>query len=247
MLLYQPQNGYCYNSDTLVLFNFIKQNFKIFKNIQGELLDIGSGSGILGLLVAKHYPKLKLHSLEVQKDFLFLTNKNAQINNIKTTLLDGSLQDFDFSVFGKECELFDVIVSNPPFYPSSVIKSENESLKIARYNDSLPLEILIQNSSKLLKQNGKFLFCYDVKLLDDIIHFCKKHTLNIETLQFLHPKIDRKSSLVMVNARKNSKSLLTILPPIVMFDGDKFTQEISDIYSFCDTYSIKVDMENRGV
>jgi len=48
----------------------------------------------------------------------------------------------------------------------------------------------------------------------------------------------------MVYARRNSKSLLTILSPIVMFDGENFTKEMSEIYKFCDTYSIKVDMEN---
>lgn len=243
MLLYQPQNGYCYNSDTLALFNFIQQNLKIFKNITGSLLDIGSGSGILGLLVAKNYPKLILHSLEVQKDFVFLTKKNSEINHIKSIVFEGNFKNFSFDIDSKDEEIFDIIVSNPPFYPSSVIKSENESLKIARYNDSLPLEDLIRNSSKILKQNGKFFFCYDVKLLDDIIFFSKKHGLNIESLQFLHPKKDRNSSLVMVYLRKNSKSLLNILPPLFMFDDKDFTQAMIDIYKKCDTYSIKINME----
>ena len=57
MLLYQPLNGYCYNSDTHFLFNFICKNLEKYKNISGELLDIGSGSGILGLLVAKKFSK----------------------------------------------------------------------------------------------------------------------------------------------------------------------------------------------
>ncbi|MBI3874280.1 MAG: methyltransferase [Arcobacter sp.] len=244
MLFYQPQNGYCYNSDTLALFNFIKENLKIFKNINGNLLDIGSGSGILGLLTAKHYPKLQLHSLELQRDFIFLTKKNSEINSIKSVVLEGDFKDFEFESPLKNEEFFDIIVSNPPFYPSSVIKSENENLKIARYNDSLPLAIFIQKTSKLLKQNGKFFFCYDVKLLDDIMFFCKKYALNIEALQFLHPKKDRNSSLVMIYVRKNSKSLLNILPPLVMFDGEIFTNEMNEIYQFCNTYSIKVDMES---
>jgi tRNA1(Val) A37 N6-methylase TrmN6 len=237
MLFYQPSDGYCYNSDTLCLFNFIKENLKIFKNIQGELLDIGSGSGILGILVAKHYSKLTLNSAELQEEFIFLTKKNSQINQINSNVFEGDFKDIEFS------KIFDIVVSNPPFYPSSVIQSENQNLKSARYNDSLPLELLIQKSSKILKDNGKFFFCYDVKLLDDIIFFSKKYGINIEALQFLHPKKDRKSSLVMVYGRKNSKSLLSILPPLIMFEGEKFTTEMEDIYKMCDTYSIKVDMK----
>lgn len=238
MLLYQPQNGYCYNSDTLVLFDFIKENLKIFKNTSGNLLDIGSGSGILGLLVAKNYQKLNLHSCELQEEFIFLTKKNSQINGIEAKLYEGDFQDI---VFDKK---FDMIVSNPPFYPSSVVQSENKNLKIARYNDSLPLKSLIEKSAMFLENNGKLFFCYDVKLLDDIMFFCKKYNLNIEALQFLHSKIDRNASLVMVYARKNSKSLLSILPPIILYDGENLTKKTSEIYQFCDTYSIKVDMEN---
>ncbi len=47
---------------------------------------------------------------------------------------------------------FDICVSNPPFYHSNVIKSENENLKIARYNDSMPLEKFIEKTSKILKK-----------------------------------------------------------------------------------------------
>ncbi len=234
-LLYQPQKGYCYNSDTLVLVNFIKENLKIFKNNSGELLDIGSGSGVLGILIAKLFPKMQLNCAELQEEFIFLTKKNTQINGLEVRLYEGN---FEETTFDKQ---FDMIISNPPFYPSSVVQSEDKILKAARYNDSLPLEVLIEKTSKILKENGKFFFCYDVKLLDDIIFFCKKYRLNIESMQFLHPKIDRKSSLVMVFARKNSKSHLSILPPLIMFDGEKFTKEMEEIYTMCNTYSIKVD------
>jgi tRNA1Val (adenine37-N6)-methyltransferase len=236
-LIYQPIDGYCYNSDTLALFNFIKENLKIFKNNQGELLDIGSGSGILGILIAKEYRKMKLHSAEIQEEFIFLTKKNSQINGVISNIYEGDFQHLSFE------KSFDMIVSNPPFYPSSVIQSDNKNLKRARYNDSLPLEFLIQKSAKILKDNGKFFFCYDVKLLDDIIFLSKKYGINIEALQFLHPKSDRKSSLVMVYGRKNSKSHLSILPPLVMFEGANFTKEMEDIYKMCNTYSIKVDMK----
>ena len=135
--LYQPKDGYCYNSDTHLLYNFICKNLEIYKNVKGELLDIGSGSGILGLLVAREYEKLNLNQCEIQKSFQFLTQKNSEVNGIKNTLHKGSILDYEFDM------QFDYVVSNPPFYHSDVIKSENESLKIARYNDSMPLDQFI--------------------------------------------------------------------------------------------------------
>jgi len=236
LVLYQPNNGYCYNSDTHFLYNFILENLKKFKNINGELLDIGSGSGILGLLVTRDNDKLNLNQCEIQKSFQELSIKNAKCNNIETNLYKGSFLDLEFD---KE---FDICVSNPPFYHTNVIKSENESLKIARYNDSMPLEKLIQKVSKVLKNSGKFFFCYDVKQLSEIIRLLGDYKLNIESLQFVHPKKNKDATLVLVYARKNSKSLLKVLEPLLVFENGDFTNEVQKIYEKSSTHSIKVEI-----
>ncbi|MFW2579925.1 methyltransferase, partial [Aliarcobacter butzleri] len=72
----------------------------------------------------------------------------AQTNKINASLFKGSYKNFDFD------NKFDICISNPPFYHCAVIKSENESLKIARYNESLPLDIFIEKTSKTLKNDG---------------------------------------------------------------------------------------------
>lgn len=238
MLLYQPKDGYCYNSDTHFLFNFICENLKSFKNIKGELLDIGSGSGVLGLLVARDFSKLNLNQCEIQEVFQFLSQKNSNINKISSKLYRGSFLDVDFD---KE---FEICVSNPPFYHSNVIKSENECLKIARYNNSLPLNDFIKKVSKVLKSGGKFFFCYDAKQLSEIIIALKEYRLNLEALQFVHPNKDKDASLVMVYARKNSKSLTKVLHPLIVFENsEEFSQNVQNIYNLCATHSLKVEVE----
>lgn len=238
MLLYQPKDGYCYNSDTHFLFNFICENLKSFKNIKGELLDIGSGSGVLGLLVARDFSKLNLNQCEIQEVFQFLSQKNSNINKISSKLYKGSFLDINFD---KE---FEICVSNPPFYHSNVIKSENECLKIARYNNSLPLNDFIKKVSKVLKSGGKFFFCYDAKQLSEIIIALKDYKLNLEALQFVHPNKDKDASLVMVYARKNSKSLTKVLYPLIVFENsEEFSQNVQNIYNLCATHSLKVEVE----
>lgn len=237
LVLYQPLNGYCYNSDTHFLFNFIHKNLQNFKNIKGELLDIGSGSGVLGLLVARDFKKLNLNQCEIQKPFQFLSQKNAQINKIDNTLFK---DDFINCEFNKQ---FDYIVSNPPFYHCDVIKSENENIKIARYNDNMPLKDFIKKTSKLLKPKGQLFFCYDVKQLDLIIELLNQYKLNIESMQFLHPNSKKEASLVMIYARNNSKSKLKIFPPFIMFNEDgTFSDETNKIYDKCSTHSIKCEI-----
>lgn len=236
-VLYQPIDGYCYNSDTHFLFQFIHECFQKYKNISGELLDIGSGSGILGILVKRDFEKLNLSQCEIQDTFQFLSQKNVQCNNLQSTLFKGDFSKIDFD------KKFDLIVSNPPFYHAQVIKSLNENIKIARYNDSLPLENFIKKVSQVLNNNGKFLFCYDAKQLDVIVELCEKQKLNIEAVKFLHPKVSKEATLVMIMMKKNSKSLMKILPPFIMFEEDgEFTKNTLEIYDRCATHSIKAEV-----
>lgn len=204
--------------------------------MQGEVLDIGSGSGILGLLLKRHYEKIKLTQCEVQNQFYFLTQKNAKINDLKSTVVQGDFIKTHFE------HSFDMCVSNPPFYSSSVIKSENQNIKIARYNDAMPLEAFIKKCALILKPQGKLFFCYDVKQINDIIHFLNQYKLNIEAMQFIHPNKQKDASLVMIYARKGSKSLTNISAPLIVFKDEKFTQEVLDIYKLVQTHSIKVDI-----
>ena len=238
LVLYQPLNGYCYNSDTHFLFNFICNNLAKYKNIKGEVLDIGSGSGILGLLVANEFKKLSLNQCELQDMFHFFSTKNSATNGIETNMYKGEYQTINFD------KKFDMCISNPPFYHSDVIKSENESLKIARYCDSLPLEDFIKKTSQILNNDGKFFFCYDAKRLNEIISFSNSYKLNIESLQFVHPKSTKDATLILVYARKNSKSLTKIFNPLFVFDEDNnFTKEVESIYKKSSTYSIKASIE----
>lgn len=238
MVLYQPTNGYCYNSDTHFLYNFIIENLKKYKNIKGELLDIGSGSGILGLLVAKDFEKLKLNQCEIQKMFQFFSTKNSETNKISSKLYEGSFGNIEFD------KRFDICVSNPPFYHSDVIKSDNEILKIARYNDSLPLEEFIKKTATILNSEGKFFFCYDVKQINQILLLLNKYKFNLESLQFVHPKNSKDATLILVYAKRNSKSLTKILKPLIVFDeNNEFTSEVQEIYKKSSTHSIKVDIE----
>jgi len=236
LLLYQPIDGYCYNSDTHFLYNFVNTNLSIFKNIRGELLDIGSGSGILGLLLCRDNEKLLLNQCEVQDKFEKLSNLNAKNNKIPNTLYKGKFQELNFD------KKFDICVSNPPFYHSSVVKTQNENIKIARYNDSLPLEEFIKKSAHILKDNGKFFFCYDVKQINDILILLNKYKFNLEALQFVHPKINKEATLIMLYARKNSKSLTKVLNPLMVFHNEEFTKEALAIYEKCSTHSIKVEI-----
>jgi len=226
--IYQPEKGYRYNSDTLFLWDFISQ-----LNLKGNVLDIGSGSGILGILLARDFPNIILESVEKQEIFHQLTQKNSEINNIqnKNYLVDFLEKDF--------LNKYDFIVSNPPFYKSTVVQSENTNLNIARYNQHLPIDNFFHKVSKALKPRGYFIFCYDSKQFQDLAISLKKFHLQIEKVRFVYPNLQKNSSLILIQTRKNSKSPITFLPPLIS-DSD----EVKEIYIKANTISLSLNEFN---
>ncbi|MDF1881161.1 methyltransferase, partial [Sulfurimonas sp. MAG313] len=165
--------------------------------------------------------------------FSFYSQKNADVNNISYIMHEGDFLDF------KDSKGFDVIISNPPFYHEGSSKSDNEMRHTARYNVHLPMDKFFQKVSKLLGNRGHFVFCYDPQQFQEVCAALTAAKLTIETVQFIHPKIDRKASLVMIQARKGSKSLMKTREPFITFDADAFSEKTQEIYKKARTHSIK--------
>ncbi len=222
LYIFQNRDGYRYNSDTLCLYDFVLR-FKPNRAV----LDVGCGSGILGLLIKRDFD-VNLTSLDIQSTNIDLTKKNAEQNRLKLTTVC-----IDFLQYETD-EKFDFVVSNPPFYHEGSKKSENESLKISRYSSSLPLEKFIRKVSSVIKPRGSFIFCYDAKQCDYIFAKLLEYKFKPITIRFVHTKKDKNSKLVLICARKSSKTLCEILPPLYM---DSF--EMEQIYKIANTWSLE--------
>ena len=228
-LLYQPLDGYCYNSDTLCLYAFAK----LFIKKQASLLEVGSGCGVLGILLAKALP-IALTQIEVQELFFFLTTKNCENNGIQSNVILG-----DFLI-EKYADKYDYIVSNPPFYHSGVVKARSEHKNICKINSYLPMESFFKKVSQCLTPKGEFIFCYDASQITQILTTLNDHKLGVEHLQFVYPKPNTNASLVLVRAKKSSQSLAKILPSLVAInENNEPTKTMQKIYTQSNTNTIK--------
>ena len=228
MLLYQPDSGYCYNSDSIFLYDFITS----FKP-KGKVLDVGAGCGVVGLLVARDNKKVELEAVEKQDVFVEYATINARVNNIGYKIHKKDFLELEEGV------KYDYIISNPPFYHDGVTKSENEMLFNARYNVNLPLDKFFKKVSRVLKPNSHFIFCYDASQFGLICAELQKVNMRAVDVCFIHPKADRTASLVMVHARNGSKSLMKVWPPFISFEKNEFSQKAKNIYKKAKTQSIK--------
>jgi len=204
---------------------------------KGRVLDIGSGVGILGLLIGRDFD-VKMSAVEKQNYLADYARHNYQINNIGVDLYVGDIADFETDY------KYDYIVSNPPFYDSNVIQSQNERLNIARYAHHLPLATLISVAKKLIKPKGYMIFCYDAKQTDRVLHDLVEAKLNPEVIKYVHPKHDREAKIVLIAARANSKSMLRVMPPLIVFDDhDNYTVDAARAFEIASTNVITADRE----
>ena len=232
MFLYQPSSGYAYNSDSIFLYDFISS----FQP-KGKLLDIGCGVGIISLLLTRDF-NIDTTIIDKQELMLKYAKHNFLINNYSIKAYLGDFIEKD------EEEKYDMLISNPPFYDVNVTQSKNEHLNIARYAQHLPIDLFLAKVKKILKPRGRFIFCYDAKQVDRLLHRLKEEKLNPEVIRFVHSKIDRESKLVMISARMNSKSLMKVLPPLIVFDEQScYNIEAKKAFEKAGTNSIKGDYD----
>ncbi|WDL70464.1 methyltransferase [Helicobacter winghamensis] len=240
MQIYQPKDGYCYNSDTLFLHHFAMP----FLKKHHAVLEIGAGCGILGMLCARDLP-LQLTMIEKNPKMAELCAHNLRVNQIQADLICADFLEFDFldSKLDKKLEskmqTFNTILSNPPFYHDGVIKSKNSEISSARYAQNLPFFDLVKKVNTLLKPQGEFIFCYDAKAVFSLFSTLEHFKIPPICVRFVYPKIEKSATLVLCRAKKNSKSLCEVKPPLFTHQGSDFTQEVQAIYRHANTWSIK--------
>lgn len=116
------------------------------------VLDIGAGTGVLSLMVAQKAHNLKITSIEIDQnalvDLMFNTDNSPFDAVFK--VVNADFTQYDFS------EKFDLIISNPPFYKDSFLKGNNESRSVARNEENLSFELLMQKGANVLSDQGDF-------------------------------------------------------------------------------------------
>ena len=196
---------------------------------------MGCGVGIISLLLSRDFP-IETSIIDKQEKMLTYAKHNFALNGLSVKAYLGDFEEH------KTEDRYDFIISNPPFYDASVTQSENTHLNIARYAHHLPIEGFIKKVKTFLRPKGWFIFCYDAKQIDILLHHLRINRINPEKIQFVHSKLDRDSKLVMIAARNNSKSMTQILPPFVVFDDNSvYRKNAQHAFDKANTNSIKGD------
>ena len=223
----QNKDGFCFGIDAVLLSDFAKD----IRN-NSKVLDLGTGTGIIGILLCAKTKLSKIYGIDIQKDVCDMAMRSIKLNNLedKFEIINTSVKELT-NIF--EETTFDAIVSNPPYKKDNTgLKNESETKLISRHEITASLEDFVSVSSKLLKSNGSIYIVHRPERLSDLFYLLKKYNLEPKKLRLVQSYQDSKPKLVLVKATKNAKSFLNIEEPLIIYNKDgSYTDEIFKIYS----------------
>lgn len=216
---------FCFGMDAVLLANFANISPK------ADVLDLGTGTGIVPLLLAA---KSKGHSwtgLEIQSEMVDMAERSVKLNSVedKCHIVEGDLRDirelFKPGQFG-------AVTSNPPYMKeSSGLKNTKDTVVIARHEVCATLEDVVQAASYLLKTSGTFTMVHRPTRLPEIMELMVKYRLEPKRMQLVQPRADKEANLVLIEAVKEAGRECRLLPTLNVYDEDgNYTEELLKYY-----------------
>ena len=228
------QNGYriiqdplrfCFGIDAVLLSGFTKVK-------KGErVLDLGTGTGILPILLCARTEGESFVGLEIQEELAEMANRSVLYNKLerKISIVQGDIKEAA-TLF--RAASFHVIVSNPPYMIASHgLQNPDTSKAIARHEILCTLEDLVSQASKLLPGGGRFYMVHRPFRLAEILAVLQKYHLEPKRMQLVYPFVDREPNMVLIEARKGSNSRMQVEPPLIVYEKPGiYTKSVKKIY-----------------
>jgi tRNA1Val (adenine37-N6)-methyltransferase len=206
----QKKRGYRFSVDAVLLSRFIR----LRKN--ERVIDLGTGCGILPLLLSQVHRNCSFVGVEIQKDLVECAQKNVGLNRCEDRI---SVIHQDFRSLAKTFPpgSFDVVLSNPPYrkYRSGRVNPTEEKA-FARHEISGTIEELVSVASFLLPAKGRCYLIFPAPRTIDLLVALRKKNLEPKKLQFVYPKEGHPAKFILVESIKESGAELALLPPLIL-------------------------------
>lgn len=223
-IIFLDRKKFSFGIDSILISDFAKvKKDKI-------LIDIGSGTGIIGLRINFLNELKRVFLIEIQKEMVDLINESISENELKNIFVLNEDLKNTYNFF--ENSSIDYIVSNPPYKKLDTgILNEDENFLISRYEYCLKLEDILDFAYKKLKSNGKIFLIYSMERLVDVLFNSRKYKLEPKRIRFVTTDVSKKPHLFMVELVKNGKENLFVEDTIYIYDENKnYTEKIKEIY-----------------
>ena len=225
-IIQNPQK-FCFGMDAVLLSGFAKAR-------KGDVvLDMGTGTGIIPILMEAKTEAAHLTGLEVQEESADMARRSVSLNGLsdKIDIVTGDIKEAD-KIF--KSASFDVITCNPPYMIGQHgIANPDAPKAIARHEVLCTLEDVVKQAAKLLKPGGNFYMVHRPFRLAEIITLMVQHKLEPKRMQLVYPYVDKEPNMVLIEGCRGGKSRMTVEKPLIVYkEPGVYMPEIYDIYGY---------------
>lgn len=223
----QDPDRFCFGMDAVLLSGFANAKET------DMLLDMGTGTGIIPILMEAKYKCKHLVGLEIQEDSADMARRSVNLNNLseKIDIVTGDIKEAG-SLFPSAS--FDIITCNPPYMIGQHGITNPEGPKaIARHEVLCTLEDVVSQAAKLLKPGGHYFMVHRPFRLAEIMNVMSKYKLEPKRMQLVYPYIDKEPNMVLIEGTRGGRPRMTVEKPLIVYKAPgEYMPEIYDIYGY---------------
>ena len=210
--LIQDPNKFCFGVDAVFLSDFVRVK-------PGEtVLDMGTGNGIIPILLSAKTQGKKFTGLEIQPDTAEMARRSVRLNHLeeRIEIVTGDIKEAA-EIF--KPAFFDVITTNPPYMPAEHgLRNPDSARAIARHEVMCSLDDILRESMRLLQDKGRFYMIHHPFRLTEIMIKMNQYKIEPKRIQFIYPYIDKEPAMVLIEGVRGARSRVTVEPPIIIYD-----------------------------
>lgn len=211
--LLQPRDGYRFTLDSVLL-----AGFALGARVPDgalEVIDVGTGCGVVGLLLKARRPEWSVRGIELQPGLASLARRNAAINALAFDVTEGDLRALPVPLKGA----FRLAVSNPPFFDAAAGKPcLDDERSRARHDATAGPADLARALKLLLRSNGVACAVFPARRLAELLAAWSAQRVTPTRLRLVHPREGREASVALVEGRPHSRAPLVVEPPLFVHD-----------------------------
>lgn len=221
----QNSEKFCFGMDAVLLAAFA------CANKDDVCIDLGTGTGIIPILMEARYGGKHFVGLEIQEESADMARRSVKYNNLsdKIEIVTGDIKEAS-SIFKKAS--FDIVTSNPPYMNDNHgLKNPKLPKAIARHEVLCTLEDVVREATLLLKPGGRFVMVHRPHRLIEIITCLKAHKMEPKTIQMIHPYADKEANMVLIESVRGGKPYLKVKEPLIVYEANgEYTKELLKVY-----------------
>lgn len=221
----QSPGRFCFGMDAVLLSSFAK-----VKKCE-RALDLGTGTGILPILLAAKNEGDRYTGLEIQKESADMARRSVAFNGLEGEIdvVTGDLRKAS-EIF--QAASFQVVTVNPPYMIGEHgLKNENEAIYAARHEVLCTLDDVLRESAKLLAPKGRFYMVHRPFRLPEILAKMSAYRIEPKRMRLVHPYVDKEPNMVLIEGLRGGNPRMKVEPPLIVYQKDGgYTEELLQIY-----------------